>query len=124
MSTKMEEIRADVKRLTNDLRIVVSMATLKREQAERAEERATELGQQLEAALAKLAEEDPGSSETVKVRLKELLDRSKAIEMTTAEREEQRRDFVYGNTRLSNPAITRELVDDVADKMSRSKTGR
>jgi len=56
MSTKMEEIRAEVKRLTNDLRIATSMATLKREQAERAEERATDLGQQLEAAIAKLAE--------------------------------------------------------------------
>ena len=34
-----------------------------------------------------------------------------------AEREEQRRSFVFGNCALENPDITRELVDRVADEM-------
>lgn len=50
--------------------------------------------------------------------LNELLDRAKTVTMTDEEKEEQRRDFAYGNTRLSNPAITREMVDEVADKMA------
>lgn len=54
MPTKLEEIRGDVKRITNDLRIATSMATLKREQAERAEERVVDLGRQLQEANAAL----------------------------------------------------------------------
>lgn len=34
--------------------------------------------------------------------------------MTSAEREAQRRSFAYGNTKLSNDAITRELIDEAA----------
>jgi len=49
--------------------------------------------------------------------LEELLELAKTVEMTEEQKEEQRRDWVYGNTKLSNPAITRELVDEVADKM-------
>ena len=51
--------------------------------------------------------------------LADLLELAKTVEMTEEEKEEQRRDWVYGNTKLSNPAITRELVDEVADKMPR-----
>lgn len=36
--------------------------------------------------------------------------------MTAAEREEQRRSFAYGNVSISNPNVTRELVDQVADE--------
>lgn len=38
--------------------------------------------------------------------------------MTPAEREAQRRSFAYGNAALSNPNVTRELVDKVADEMA------
>lgn len=31
-----------------------------------------------------------------------------------AMREEMRRSFVYGNCAIENPAVTREMVDDVA----------
>ena len=34
--------------------------------------------------------------------------------MTEEEREEQRRSFVYGQTRMSNPEVTPELVEEVA----------
>lgn len=36
--------------------------------------------------------------------------------MTPAEREAQRRSFAYGNTKLSNDAVTRALVDEAADR--------
>lgn len=51
--------------------------------------------------------------------LESLLARAKDVPMSEEEKEAQRRDFAYGNTRLSNPAITRELVDEVADRMPR-----
>lgn len=35
-------------------------------------------------------------------------------EMTEEEKEEQRRSFVYGNTKLANESVTRALVDEVA----------
>lgn len=41
--------------------------------------------------------------------------------MTPAEREEQRRSFVYGNCKIENDFITRELVDEVADAMAAGK---
>lgn len=37
-------------------------------------------------------------------------------EMTPEEREEQRRSFAYGNVKLSNPEVTREMVDVVANR--------
>jgi hypothetical protein len=39
--------------------------------------------------------------------------------MTPEDREAQRRSFAFGNISLSNPAVTRELVDRVADEMQR-----
>jgi hypothetical protein len=54
-------------------------------------------------------------------RLKKLLDLVRDYEMTPEEREAQRRDFAYGNVRLSNPEVTREMVDRVADQMKKEK---
>jgi hypothetical protein len=39
--------------------------------------------------------------------------------MTEGEKEEQRRSFVYGNSSISNPSITRELVAEVANGLER-----
>ena len=36
--------------------------------------------------------------------------------MTDSERELQRRSFAYGNAKLSNPHVTRQMVDDAANK--------
>jgi hypothetical protein len=47
--------------------------------------------------------------------LSRLIEMAKAVRVTEEQREEQRRSFVYGNTAIENPAITRELVDRVAD---------
>lgn len=38
--------------------------------------------------------------------------------MSKAEAEEQRRSFVYGNCSLSNPDVTRAMVDAVADRLN------
>lgn len=54
-------------------------------------------------------------------RLQKLLDLVRDYEMTPEEREAQRRDFAYGNVRLSNPEVTREMVDRVADQMKKEK---
>ena len=35
--------------------------------------------------------------------------------MTEEQEEEQRRSWAFGNVSLSNPAVTRRMVDDAAD---------
>jgi hypothetical protein len=37
--------------------------------------------------------------------------------MTVEEKEEQRRSFVFGNTNIENPRITREMVDKAAQAL-------
>lgn len=46
-----------------------------------------------------------------------LIEMAKAVRVTEADREEQRRAFAYGNTALENEHITREMVDRQADLM-------
>lgn len=54
--------------------------------------------------------------------LKKLVDDVAAYpSMTPEEREAQRRDFAYGNTKLANPAITREMVDKAAVTIDKEK---
>lgn len=53
--------------------------------------------------------------------LKDLIERARAIQMTDAERKEQRRSFVFGNTAFENELITREMVDEVADHLEAAK---
>jgi hypothetical protein len=50
--------------------------------------------------------------------LNELIERARSVTMTPAEREEQRRSFVFGNTSFENERITRETVDRAAEKLS------
>jgi hypothetical protein len=44
-------------------------------------------------------------------RLQKLLDQAKRVVPSSKEKEEQRRSFAYGNTKIENPRITREMVD-------------
>ena len=37
--------------------------------------------------------------------------------MTEEQREEQRRSFAYGNAAFENPNITREMIDEAADRI-------
>lgn len=47
--------------------------------------------------------------------LSRLVEMAKAVRCSDAQREEQRRSFVYGNTAIENKHITREMVDDQAN---------
>lgn len=44
-----------------------------------------------------------------------------ASRMTSEEREAQRRSFAYGNGAIENGAITRESVDEAAEKLAKTK---
>jgi hypothetical protein len=50
--------------------------------------------------------------------LKKLLEAAKTAVPTPEHWEKQRRSFVYGNTRLENELITREMVDREAEKLT------
>ena len=43
--------------------------------------------------------------------LSRLVEMAKAVPWSDAQREEQRRSFVYGNTAIENKSITRDMVD-------------
>ncbi len=50
-------------------------------------------------------------------KLKELLEAAKTEKLSPDQREEQRRSFAFGNTKIENPRITRETVDKEAEKL-------
>jgi hypothetical protein len=52
-------------------------------------------------------------------RLQQLLDEAKRAVPTAQEKEEQRRSFAYGNTKIENPRITRETVDHEAESLGK-----
>jgi hypothetical protein len=47
--------------------------------------------------------------------LQQLIESSRMREFSPSEREEQRRSFAYGNTRIENSRITRSTVDRQAE---------
>ena len=49
--------------------------------------------------------------------LKILLEAAKKVVPTPEEKEQQRRSFAYGNTKIENSRITREMVDSAADEL-------
>jgi hypothetical protein len=53
--------------------------------------------------------------------LKELLDKAKLVEVSPAQKEEQRRSFAYGNTNIENSRITRETVDQAAEELKKTR---
>lgn len=54
-------------------------------------------------------------------KLKDLFEKAKSVRVSPEEKEEQRRSFAYGNTNIENPRITRETVDQEAEKLKKSK---
>lgn len=52
-----------------------------------------------------------------------LIERARAIKMTPEQREEQRRSFAYGNTKIENDLITRQMVDEQAEALKRRTNG-
>jgi len=49
-----------------------------------------------------------------------LLEQAKKVKMTPAQQEEQRRSFAYGNTKIENDLITREMIDEAADRLAKN----
>lgn len=52
--------------------------------------------------------------------LKKLIDRARKVVMTAADREAQRKSFAYGNIKIENDMVTREIVDEEARKLAAS----
>lgn len=50
--------------------------------------------------------------------LSQLLEIAKKIEMTSQEREQQRRSFAYGNTKIENKDITQEAIERAASVLA------
>lgn len=50
-------------------------------------------------------------------KLKALLDAARAVQMSSADKEEQRRSFAYGNTKIENDRITRETINRQAEAL-------
>jgi hypothetical protein len=49
--------------------------------------------------------------------LQELLEAASKAPMSDADKEAQRRSFAYGNAHIENERVTREMVDEAADKI-------
>jgi hypothetical protein len=49
--------------------------------------------------------------------LESLIAAARFQEFPASEREAQRRSFAYGNTHIENSRITRELIDDQAERL-------
>lgn len=47
-----------------------------------------------------------------------LIEMAKSVHMSDEQRAEQRNSFVYGNVRIENEKVTRELVDKIAKKVA------
>jgi Fic family protein len=54
--------------------------------------------------------------------LTKLLDAARRVPFSEAQREQQRRSFAYGNARIENPRITRQTVDEQAEKLKSLKS--
>jgi hypothetical protein len=49
--------------------------------------------------------------------LQQLIERARSVTMTPAQKEEQRRSFAFGNTKIENERITRQIIDDAAEAL-------
>jgi hypothetical protein len=53
--------------------------------------------------------------------LEKLLKIAKKVKMTSADYEQQRRSFAYGNTNIENARITKETIDKAARLLEEEK---
>ena len=56
--------------------------------------------------------------------LSALMDAAKRHHTSPEHREEQRRSFAYGITAFENPLITREMIDEEAERLAAEKNER
>ena len=54
-------------------------------------------------------------------KLSVLIEKARTVRMSRRDEEEQRRSFAYGNTKIENDRITREMVDERAEALKRDK---
>ncbi len=52
-------------------------------------------------------------------KLATLIEKARAVRMSARESEQQRRSFAYGNTKIENERITREMIDQQAEALKR-----
>jgi hypothetical protein len=52
--------------------------------------------------------------------LEKLIDAARGKTMSNDEKEAQRRSFAYGNAHIENDRVTRQMVDEAADKIGKS----
>lgn len=50
--------------------------------------------------------------------LKKRLEQAKKVRMTKEQAEEQRRSFAYGNSKIENDSITRDIINTEAAKIT------
>lgn len=60
---------------------------------------------------------ESGGARKMPKALKLLLDIARNVSMTPEEREQQRRSFAYGNTKIENERITRATIDRAAEAL-------
>jgi hypothetical protein len=53
-----------------------------------------------------------------------LIAKAQRVEMTDAQMREQRLSFVYGNTHIENDRITREMVAEADEKVTREEKAK
>jgi hypothetical protein len=49
--------------------------------------------------------------------LSRLIELGKGVQMSARQQEEQRNSFVYGNTRIENTSVTREMVEEISKQV-------
>ena len=57
------------------------------------------------------------------MKLEDLVEAGRKVQMTEQDQEAQRRSFVYGNTKIENDVITRDTVDEAARELGRERGG-
>lgn len=55
--------------------------------------------------------------------LEKLVKLARSVRMTKEQQEQQRRSFAYGNAGLENDLITREMIDEQAEKLAKAVNG-
>jgi hypothetical protein len=48
-----------------------------------------------------------------------LVEKARRITMSQGELEQQRRSFAYGNANIENEAVTKDVIEEVAERMAR-----
>jgi hypothetical protein len=55
-------------------------------------------------------------------KLSALIEKARSVKMSSQDWEEQRRSFAYGNTKIENDRITRQMIDQEAEALKRGNS--